>query len=236
MTTPTASDLIDRLRHAPELLEAIRQQLNSEAKDNTSLVAKPASRRPDNTERDNEIVAKVHAGTHTRADIAREYQLSLPRINQIMQLHPHPNPVKVNPNAERDAKIVAKARAKVPRWQLAQEFNLSVIRINQIVGAAPKVKKLSVQDKAREALRKYDAYEDLTFEEDCLIMVFKYPEMAKKITKSIVAGTPPTIIHQWEFPADHTGGDINWTPEHYTAVSHLLYNFDHGTWKEYDPL
>lgn len=231
MTTPTALALIDKLRHTPEVLEAIRQQLNIEANDTTSLVEKPKSNRPDNTQRDAEIVAKVHAGTHTRADIAREYQLSLPRINQIMQLHPNPNPVKVNPHAERNRLILDEARKKVPRAVIAKKYGLSVIRINQIVGAEPKVKKLTRAERTAEALRKYDAFEALTFEDDCFIMLAKYEPTARAITQAIVDGMTPKLTHTWEYPEDCTGGDIKWTPEHYEAIANIMYDFDAGIWK-----
>lgn len=231
MTTTTALALIDKLRHTPEILEAIRQQLNIEANDTTSLVEKAKPPRPNNASRDAEIVSKVHAGTHTRADIAREYQLSLPRINQIMQLHPNPNPAKVNPHADRNAKIIAKAKAKVPRATIAHEFGLSVIRVNQIIGAVPKVKKMTYAERVAEALRKYDKWEDMTFEEECLIMLSKYDKIAREITQAIVDKESLDVLFKWSYPADCTGGDVKWTPEHYQAIAEMMYDFNVGAWK-----
>ena len=160
-----------------------------------------------------------------------EYQLSLPRINQIMQLHPNPNPTRVNPNAERDRLILDAARNKVPRAEIARKHNLSVIRVNQIVGAAPKVKKLTRAEKIAEALRKYDAYEDLTFEDECLIMLAKYDTIARRITQRIIEGANMGVLFDWEYPADCTGGDIKWTIEHYQAIAEMMYHFESGIWK-----
>ncbi len=277
MTTPTAAELIARIRHNPELLESIRQQLNLEAGYDKYL---PRTQYP-NAERDAEIAAKIHAGTHTHAQVAIEYQLSLPRIaqimatrpnpnpegkvnpnaerdqtiakrvwegearrdiaieyqlsvgrvNQIMAQYPNPNPTRVNPNAERDRLILDAARNKVPRAEIARKHNLSVIRVNQIVGAAPKVKKMTRAEKTAEALRKYDDYEDLTFEDECLIMLAKYDTIARRITQRIIEGANMPVLFDWEYPADCTGGDIKWTIEHYQAIAEMMYHFESGIWR-----
>lgn len=230
MTTPTALALIDKLRHQPEILEAIRQQLNIEAKDNSQLTAKPAPiYKRNNTQRDAEIVAKLHAGTHTRAQIAAEYQLSLPRINQIMQMHPNPNPTRVNPNAERDRLILDAARNKVPRAEIARQHNLSVIRVNQIVGAAPKPKAPTFADRVADALRKYDNFDDMTIQEECLVMVGKYEPIARRITQDLLDGMGLQQLED-KYPADMTG-DIPWTAEHYRQVASIMYNFETGAWR-----
>lgn len=275
MTNPTAAALIDRIRDNPELMEAIRQQLNKEAGVTTPVIPKQYP----NAERDAEIAAKVHAGaTHAsvareynlslnrvsqimstrpnpnpekrspnaerdqaiakkvwegtaRRDVAAEYGLSVIRVNQILAQYPNPNPVKVNPHAERNRLILDEARNKVPRAVIAKKYGLSLIRINQIVGAEPKVKKLTRAERTAEALRKYDAFEELTFEDDCLIMLAKYEPTARAITQSIVGGMTPKLTHTWEYPEDCTGGDIKWTPEHYEAIANIMYDFNAGLWK-----
>jgi hypothetical protein len=223
MTTITAQSLLDRLKDHPEILAEMRDILNS-------TITKPLSaKRPDNKERDKTIAQRIWNG-EKRRDIAMEYQISLPRINQIMQVNPNPNPVKVNPNAERDRLILDKAAKKVPRAVIAQEHNLSVIRVNQIVGSVPKPKKVGFGERVAEAMRKYDAYEALTFEDDCLILLTKYEPMARKITQHMIDGMTTKLIHAWEFPADCTGGDIAWTPEHYEQVANIMYDFNVGIW------
>lgn len=230
MTTPTAIALIDKLRHSPEILEAIRQQLNIEAGDTTPITDKqPRIYKQTNTQRDAEIVAKVHAGTHTRTDVAREYQLSLPRINQIMQMNPNPNPVKVNPNAERDAKILAKAREKTPRALIAQEFGLSIIRVNQIVGAAPKPKKLTQEERFAISNKKYHDFADLTFGDECNILMSKYERLALQIVSDVLDGMGSAQLVA-KYPPDMTGGDIAWDARHYTAIAELHYNPATGKW------
>lgn len=231
MTTPTALALIDKLRHTPEILEAIRQQLNIEAKNNSPVTDEtPRIYKTPNKDRDAEIVAKVHAGTHTRAQIAMEYQLSLPRINQIMQLHPNPNPIRVNPNAERDRLILDDARKKVPRAEIARKHGLSVIRVNQIVGAAPKVKKMTFAERCTEAMRKYDSWEDLTFEDECLVLITKYEPWARQLTQMMIEGATPETL-TYDFAPDCTGSDIAWSAQHFEAVSAMMYHFETGIWR-----
>ena len=242
MSTPTAAELIARIRHNPELIEDIRQLLNKEAGYTTQQVhtshelspqterAYALGRPASNKERDQTIAQRVWNG-EKRRDVAKEYQLSLPRINQILAEYPNPNPQpRASANAERDAKIVARAREKVTRAQIAREFNLSVIRVNQIVGSVPKPKKVGFGERVAEAMRKYDAYEALTFEDDCLILLTKYEPMARKITQHMIDGMTTKLIHAWEFPADCTGGDIAWTPEHYEQVANIMYDFNAGIW------
>jgi proline dehydrogenase len=223
MTNPatqlTTVELLEALRTNPEARAAI-----------DSLYGKGH-----NAARDAEIAQKVWAGA-THASVARAYNLSVNRIAQIMSSRPNPNPVKVNPNAERNRLILDAARKKVPRAEIARQHGLSVIRVNQIVGEAPKEVRRSFQDRAREALRKYDAWEDLTFDEECLIMWAKYESKATEITQTIIEGMSPQLAFTWGFPADCTGGDIKWTPEHYQAIAEIMYDFKSGIWKKYAPL
>lgn len=224
MSTITAQELLDRLKGHPEILEEMRVILNS-------TITKPLSgKRPSNTERDKTIAQRVWNGENRR-DIAVEYQLSLPRIHQILAQYPNPNPVKVSPNAERDRLILDDARKKVPRAEIARKHGLSVIRVNQIVGSVPKPKKMTLVEKTAEAMRKYDAWEDMTFEEECLIMLSKYDTVARRITQEMIEGATPHALHQWDYPADCTGSDINWTPEHYQAIAEMMYDFEVGYWR-----
>jgi hypothetical protein len=183
-----------------------------------------------NLERDQAIAKKIWEGV-ARRDVAAEYGLSMARIHQIAAQYPNPNPVRVNPNAERNRLILDEARKKVPRAVIAQKYGLSLIRINQIVGAEPKPKKMTYGERVAEAMRKYDAWEDLTFDEECLIMVTKYEPLARKITQEIVEGATPQVMLQWGYPADCTGNDIAWTPEHYKAIASMMYDFNVGLWK-----
>jgi DNA-binding NarL/FixJ family response regulator len=120
-TYSTAASLIARIRDKPELVEAMRVLLNKEVG------------RPNNAARDAEIAQRVWNG-ESRRDIAHEYQLSMPRVNQILQMNPNPNPPKELPNAARDRLILDQASKGIPRAAIAKEHNLSVVRINQIVG------------------------------------------------------------------------------------------------------
>jgi hypothetical protein len=224
MTTINAKDLLDRLKDHPEILAEMREILNS-------TTTKPLSvKRPDNTERDKTIAQRVWNG-EKRRDIAMEYQISLPRINQIMQMNPNPNPVKVNPNAERDRLILDKAAKKVPRAVIAREHGLSVIRVNQIVGSVPKPKKMTFDERVADAMKKYDGFAEMTMQEECLVMIHKYEPIARKLTQHMAEGMSASLIHAWEFPADCTGGDIKWTPEHYEQVASIMYDFPSGIWK-----
>lgn len=183
-----------------------------------------------NLERDQAIAKKIWEGT-ARRDVAAEYGLSMARINQIAAQYPNPNPVKVNPHAERNRLILDEARKKVPRAVIAKKYGLSLIRINQIVGAEPKPKKLTYAERVAELMRKYDAFEDLTFEDECMIMIVKYEKIAREITQAIVDKESLDVLFKWAYPADCTGGDITWTPEHYVAIANLMYDFNVGVWK-----
>lgn len=241
MSTPTAIELIDRIRHNPELLEDIRQLLNKEAGYTTQTVHTshelssqphrpyPLGRPNANKERDKTIAQRVWAG-EKRRDIAVEYQLSLPRINQILAEYPNPNPQpRVSANAERDRLILDAARKKVPRAEIARQHNLSVIRVNQIVGAAPKPTAPTFADKVADAMRKYDNFDDMTIQEECLVMVGKYEPIARRITQDLLDGMGLQQLED-KYPADITG-DIPWTAEHYRQVASIMYNFETGAWR-----
>ena len=222
MTTITARDLLDRLKDHPEILAEMREILNS------TITTPLSTKRTDNAERDKTIAQRVWAG-EKRLDIAMEYQLSLPRINQIMQMHPNPNPVKHNPNAERDRLILDAARKKVPRAEIARQHNLSVIRVNQIVGAAPKPTAPTFADRVADALRKYESFDDMTIQEECLVMVGRYEPIARRITQDLLDGMGLQQLED-KYPADITG-DIPWTAEHYRQVASIMYNFETGAWR-----
>ena len=224
MTTITARDLLDRLKDHPEILAEMRGILNS------TITTPLSTKRTDNAERDKTIAQRVWAG-EKRLDIAMEYQLSLPRINQIMQANPNPNPnpVKHNPNAERDRLILDAARKKVPRAEIARQHNLSVIRVNQIVGAAPKPTAPTFADRVADALRKYQSFDDMTIQEECLVMVGRYEPIARRITQDLLDGMGLQQLED-KYPADITG-DIPWTAEHYRQVASIMYNFETGAWR-----
>jgi len=175
MTTMTASNLLDRLKDHPELRSELRDLLNAEANDTYPR------RKPSNTERDLEIAKRVWSGENRR-DLASEYGIGLPRVHQIMAMHPNPDPKpKKNSNAERDAKIVAKARAKVPRAVIAKEFGLSLIRVHQIIGAEPKTKAKTWDERASDARTKYALGQPLTPNEVTMVLLTGYPDLCEDI-------------------------------------------------------
>jgi len=227
MTTITAQDLLDRLKDHPEILEEMRVILNSAT--TKPLSGKRGSNRPSNTERDKTIAKRVWEGENRR-DIAMEYQLSLPRIHQILAQYPNPNPVKRNPNAERDRLILDKAAKKVPRAVIAKEHGISVIRVNQIVGSVPKPKKMTFAERCTEAMRKYDSWEDLTFEDECLVLITKYEPWARQLTQMMIEGATPETL-TYDFAPDCTGSDIAWSAQHFEAVSAMMYHFETGIWR-----
>lgn len=223
MTNPaselTTVQLLEALRTNPEARAAI-----------DSLYGKGH-----NAQRDAQIAQKVWAGA-TQASVAREYNLSVNRIAQIMASRPNPNPVKVNPHAERNRLILDAARRKVPRAEIARQHGLSVIRVNQIVGAEPKVKKLTLREKAVEVFRKYDAFEDLTFEDECILLATKYNPHGVAIAQHLHSGKDAKALLAWDYRPDFTGGDVKWTAEHYHAVVDLLYNPETNGWRGFAPL
>ena len=181
-----------------------------------------------NADRDAEIAHKVWAGAK-QSEVALEYGLSVNRITQIMSTRPNPNPAKRNPNAERDRLILDKARAKVPRAVIAQEHNLSVIRVNQIVGAAPKAKKMTAEERFAISNKKYHAFDDLTFGDECNILVSKYEPIARQIVADRLDGMGQAQLEA-KYPADMTGGDIAWTGGHYLTIADTMYNPTTGRW------
>ena len=218
MTNPTPQlttvELLEALRNDPAARAAI-----------ASLYTKAK-----NADRDAEIAHKVWAGAK-QSEVALEYGLSVNRITQIMSTRPNPNPDKHKPNAERDAQIVAKARAKVPRAVIAQEHNLSVIRVNQIVGAAPKPKKLTAEERFAISNKKYHAFDDLTFGDECNILVSKYEPIARQILADRLDGMGQAQLEA-KYPPDMTGGDIAWRGGHYLTIADLMYHPDTGGWEK----
>lgn len=235
MTTNTAAMLIDKLRHSPEILEAIRLQLNTEHLSNSPIAAeqpKPApQKRPDNKPRDAEIAAKVHAGTHTRAQVAIEYQLSLPRINQIMQMNPPAEgTVRANKNAERDRLILDAVGRNVPRVDLARTYGLSLERVNQICRGVAKPKKRTFEMRLAEALVKYKAFDDLTFAEECTLFIGLHEQIARQVVRDMDNGMEQAEIEA-KYPPDCTGQDLPLTYDHYNVAYRYFIDPATGAWK-----
>lgn len=205
-----------------ELLEALRNDPAARAAI-ASLYSKVR-----NADRDVEIAHKVWAGAK-HSDVAMEYGLSVNRITQIMSTRPNPNPEKRKPNAERDRLILDAARQKVPRAEIARQHNLSVIRVNQIVGAAPKPKKLTQEELFAKSNKKYHDFDDLTFGDECNILMSKYEAIALDIVSDVLDGMGPAQLEA-KYPPDMTGGDIAWGAGHYTAIANMYYNPTTGKW------
>lgn len=209
-----------------ELLEALRNDPAARAAI-ASLYSK-AHVTVRNADRDAEIALKVWAGAK-QSDVALEYGLSVNRITQIMSTRPNPNPEKVNPHAERNRLILDAARRKVPRAEIARQHNLSVIRVNQIVGAAPKPKKLTLEERFAVSNKRYHDFDDLTFDDECNILMSKYATIALAIVSDVLDGMGSAQLVA-KYPPDMTGGDIAWDARHYTAVANLYYNPATGNW------
>jgi hypothetical protein len=205
-----------------ELLEALRNDPAARAAI-ASLYTKAK-----NADRDAEIAHKVWAGAK-QSEVAVEYGLSVNRITQIMSTRPNPNPEKRNPNAERNRLILDAARNKVPRAEIARQHGLSVIRVNQIVGAAPKAKKLTQEERFAISNKKYHAFDDLTFGDECNILVSKYEPIARKIVADRLDGMGQAQLEA-KYPPDMTGGDIAWRGGHYIAIADVMYNPITGGW------
>jgi hypothetical protein len=205
-----------------ELLEALRNDPAARAAI-ASLYTKAK-----NADRDAEIAHKVWAGAK-HSDVAVEYGLSVNRITQIMSTRPNPNPEKRNPNAERDRLILDAARRKVPRAEIARQHNLSVIRVNQIVGAAPKASKVTLTERIERSIKRYDAFDELTFDDECNILISKYDGIARQIIQDMLDGMGQAQLSA-KYPTDMTGGDIAWDNRHYGALFTLYYNPQTGNW------
>jgi transposase len=88
-----------------------------------------------NKDRDAAIVRLILDGKR-RADIAKEFDLSIVRINQIAAEHSltqqRPSFQQRQLNAERDQAIVAQLRDGKRYAQVAATFNLSITRVSQL--------------------------------------------------------------------------------------------------------
>lgn len=226
MATMTATSLLERLSDFPELRAELRDLLNEEANANYP------KRKPSNKARDLEIAKRVWAG-ESRRTLAQEYGIGLPRVHQIMAMNPNPDPTpKAHPNAARDAEIVAMAQNKISRAVIAKSFGLSLIRIHQIIGAEPKskYKTITLEDKIKYAMQKYDSFEPLTFEEEWRVFVRKYETIARQVASDLLNGMSQYQIEQ-KYPSDCTGADLALTFMHYRNA--YLYFVDESTnaWK-----
>jgi len=182
MTTMTAADLLARLKDLPEIRADLRDLLNAE-------FAEPIPRRkPVNTQRDLEIAKRVWAGER-RQDLAAEYGIGLPRIHQLMAMHPNPDKTpKPKQNAERDRLILERAKAKTPRAVIAKEFGLSLIRVHQIVGAEPKAQAKTWDDRAADARTKYAMGQTLTPKEVSMVLITSYSDVCEDIIADMREG------------------------------------------------
>lgn len=206
-----------------ELLEALRN--NPEAK---AAIASLYSK-SQNAQRDADIAQRIWAGERYGV-LAAEYGISVNRISQIMASRPNPNPQgRPSPNAERDRLILDDARKKVPRAEIARKHNLSVIRVNQIVGAAPKPKKRTFEERVAEAVRKYDSFEDLTYNEECLVLVGRFESLARRIVQDYVDGMSQYQLEQ-KYPSSIIDDDIQWSGMHYISVAGMLYDYEKNAW------
>lgn len=216
MTTMTASDLLERLKDLPQIRADLRDLLNAES-------AEPIPRRkPVNTARDLEIAKRIWAG-ETRRDLAAEYGIGLPRVHQIMAMHPNPDKTpKPNRNAERDAQIVARARAKTPRAVLAKEFGLSLIRIHQIVGAEPKAQPKTWEERATESRTKYAMGQPLKRDEITMVLITSYQDLCDDIIADMREGKMHDYLE----------------PKYGNAIDDLPTNMDNylGIWKKLCPM
>lgn len=234
----TAALLVGKLRHTPEILEAIRLLLNTEAGEKSPSINRPADSgtmtrsRAANPQRDAELAAKVHAGT-PRADVALEYGLSLQRIHQIVRMHPNPNPnpVKVNPNTARDAEIVKQVAAKVPRTEIALKYGISLERVHQIARgtAAKKKRKLTYEELVARAHARYASFEPLAFGDEVLLLASKYEHWARQIVQDRLNGMSQSQLEA-KYPSDMTGGDIAWWGAHYSSVVSYFVDPETGKW------
>jgi hypothetical protein len=229
----TAAILVGKLRHSPEILEAIRLLLNTEAGEKTpSINRRKTANAGTMTQRDAELSAKVHAGT-PRADVALEYGLSLQRVHQIMRMNPNPNPepVKANKNAARDAEIVKQVAAKIPRTEIAIQYGISLERVHQIARgvAAPSKRKLTFEERAAKSHAKYVSFEPLTFGDEVNILVTKYEPLARKIAQDHLDGLNQAQLEA-KYPADITDGDIAWWGAHYSAAYRHFIDHATGQW------
>lgn len=182
MTTMTALDLLDRLKDFPQIRAELRDLLNAES-------AEPIPRRkPVNTQRDLEIAKRVWAGER-RQDLAAEYGIGLPRIHQLMAMHPNPDKTpKPKQNADRDHLILERAKAKTPRAVIAKEFGLSLIRVHQIVGAEPKAQPKTWDDRAADARTKYAMGQPLTWSETTMVLITSYSDLCEAIIADMREG------------------------------------------------
>lgn len=85
-----------------------------------------------NKERDAVIVERIKAGVR-RADIAKEFSISLVRVNQIAaEQGGLAGYARAKVNAERDAQIVAQLNAGKRYSEVASDFGLSITRVSQL--------------------------------------------------------------------------------------------------------
>ena len=226
MTTMTAAALLERLEDRPEILAEMREILNQKLR--PARVGRPTV----NAKRDEEIAAKVWAGTDRRV-VCHEYGLSLPRINQILAYHRNPNPMPIDKNIERNRLILERVKMKVPRAKIAKEFGLSLGRISQIVDMAKahgEAMTFTLEDKIDQAMKKYATFEPLTFHEVWYVFVRMYESIARKVAGDILNGMSQYEVMQ-KYPSDCTGGDLELEFMHYRNAYLYFVDEDTNSWK-----
>jgi uncharacterized protein (DUF433 family) len=217
----TAQLLLDKIKDYPEILADMRRILNEGQ-------PMPKTRRPSNLERDQTIAKKVWEGA-SRRDIAHEYGISLPRVNQILMMYPNPNPSTAPANAERDAEIVKQVAAKVPRAELAIKYGISLERVNQIARTIPKKRKLTFEERAARSHARYASFEPLTFDDEVNILVTKYEALARKIAQDHLNGLSQAQLEA-KYPSDIKDGDIAWWGAHYASAYRHFIDHETGQW------
>ena len=213
MTSITLDQIVEALNNNPTLKTDLSRYIS-----------------PRNTTRDDDIARRVWAG-ETHGSVAAAYGLSVNRIAQIMATRPNPNPSKQSKNAERDRLILDAVGRKVSRAEIAQTHGLSVVRVNQIVASKPKPKRRTFAEKLADAHVKYKAFDDLTFEEECVLFIGLHEPTARAEATDIRDGLPQNWIMN-SYPPDCTGQDLPLTYDHYLVAHHHFIDPVSGNWRQ----
>ena len=163
--------ILAELRQNPQLLAELRTLLNAS-----------------NTQhRDKEIVSKVWGG-ESRVSVAKQYNISVGRVHQIMAENPNPDG-KVQRHKQRNDLILDRLANNASRREVAKEFGLSLTRVNQIAGKSTKARpNANPNAQIEEALRKFDAFEPLTTQDISWVLALRYEAVARRIAEDMING------------------------------------------------